>query len=75
MQPTPNMPQTYAEGSMQNQPNSNSITNSYATPSQAYGDARSDGTDFANQMKMRIANRLVPVEDDGSINPSRMNRF
>ena len=72
MQPKANMPQTSAEGSIQNAPNPNAGMNSGATPTPVYGDARSDGTEFANQFKMNVADRLVPVEDDGSIRPSRM---
>ena len=47
-------------------------TNSGATPTPVYGDATSDGLDFANNFKMNIADRLVPVEDDGTIRPSSM---
>lgn len=72
MQLTPNTPQTPAEGSVQNMPNPNMEANSAATPTPVYGDATSDGTEFANQFKMNIADRLVPVEDDGSIRPSNM---
>lgn len=72
MQLTPNNPQTPAEGSVQNMPNPNMELNSAATPTPVYGDATSDGTEFANQFKMNVADRLVPVEDDGSIRPSNM---
>ena len=72
MQPQESMPQTPAEGSMQNMPNPNTETNSAATPTPVYGDATSDGSEFANQFKMNVADRLVPVEDDGSIRPSNM---
>ena len=72
MQPTPSSPQTSAEGSMQNMPNPNMEPNSGATPTPVYGDATSDGTEFANQFKMNVADRLVPVEDDGSIRSSSM---
>ena len=72
MQLQENMPQTPAEGSMQNMPNPNMETNSAATPTPVYGDATSDGKEFANQFKMNVADRLVPVEDDGSIRPSNM---
>ena len=72
MELTPNTPQTPAEGSLQNFPNPNMETNSGATPTPVYGDATSDGLDFANNFKMNIADRLVPVEDDGTIRPSSM---
>jgi len=57
-------PQTYAEGSTQNQPNTNSIANSAAT--------NNNVPSFANEYKMNIADQLVPVEDDGTRRQSNL---
>ncbi len=60
----PTQPQTQAEGSIQNQPNANSIADSAAT--------NNDVPSFANEYKMSIANQLMPVEDDGTRRPSNL---
>lgn len=53
------------EGSTQNQPDANTADNTNANPS-------ADPMKFANSFKMNVADRLVPVEDDGSIRQSSM---
>ena len=54
-----------AEDSAQSQPDVNTAGNTDASPS-------ADPMKFANNFKMNVADRLVPVEDDGTIRQSNM---
>jgi hypothetical protein len=54
-----------AEDSAQSQPDANTAGNTDASPS-------ADPMKFANNFKMNVADRLVPVEDDGTIRQSNM---
>ena len=54
-----------SEGSTQSQPDANTTDNADASPS-------ADPMQFANSFKMNVADRLVPVEDDGTIRQSSM---
>ena len=64
MQPTAGFMQTPAEGAEQNQPNPNNVPNSGAT--------NNDVASYATAMKMKIADTLMPVEDDGTRRPSTL---
>ena len=54
-----------SEGSAQSQPDADATDNTNASPS-------ADPMKFANSFKMNVADRLVPVEDDGTIRQSNM---
>ena len=54
-----------SEGSVQSQPDANTANNTDPSPS-------ADPMKFANSFKMNVADRLVPVEDDGTIRQSSM---
>ena len=54
-----------SEGLAQSQPDADATDNTDASPS-------ADPMKFANSFKMNVADRLVPVEDDGTIRQSNM---
>ncbi len=54
-----------SEGLAQSQPDADATDNTDASPS-------ADPMKFANSFKMNVADRLVPVEDDGTIRQSSM---
>ena len=64
MTPVMSAQQPPAEGTLQNQPNPNAITNSGAT--------NNDVLSYANQFKMQQADKLMPIEADGTKRPSKL---